>query len=569
MRTRNLVFASLLLLVALGLGLASHEDLAAQNRREGRSSSREVMESLELFGRVYEKLTRNYVDELDAQELVEKAIEGMLKDLDPHTQLLTEEVYDDLMVSTQGEFGGLGIQITIRDDYPTVITPIDDTPAFRLGIQGGDQIVEIEGESTFEWTTSQTVNALRGPKGTKVNIGIQRAGNEKIMPFTIERDIIKVESVPYAFMADEEQGIGYIRIANFSRTTAEELDRKIEALEAEGMGSLILDLRFNPGGLLQAAKEVSELFLEKGDLIVYTRGRLAQQNMSYFATSSSGKKWQDHPLVVMINGSSASASEILAGAIQDHDIGLVVGKNSFGKGSVQTVFELTPKEALKLTTARYYTPSGRSIHRDRSRDGAPLDEEELLADADVDEEDVEPVDPELPREVFKTEMGREVLGGGGIMPDIQIEPTLLSDFEIALERDATYFQFANLYLVDHPEMPIDFHVSDEMLDEFWELAGTREDLPAYFGDVELEMSRELFDENRDSIAQGIRREVVRRLYGSMAAYRVSLERDGQVWRAVDLLRENSTPEKLFRAAADWQAGQENLAEVQAPENDMN
>ena len=544
MKSRSLLCAALALL--LGMSALSPDAAQAQDeRRDSRARSRAHIESLELFGKVYERLVRNYVDELDPEELIQTAIDAMLSDLDPHSQLLREDDYDDLMVSTQGEFGGLGIQILVRDGYPTVVSPIDGTPAFRLGIRGGDQIVEIEGASTEGWKSAEAVQALRGPKGSQVSIGIKRPGRDKVMPFTITRDIIRVESVPYAFMLDEAEGIGYVRISNFARSTRDELQSKLAELEAQGMHKLVLDLRTNPGGLLQAAKDVSELFLDKGDLIVYTKGRLAQQNMNYYATSSAGKQWKARPLAVLVNGSSASASEILAGAIQDHDVGIVVGESTFGKGSVQTVFEITPTEALKLTTAKYYTPAGRSIHRDRDHDGTPIDEE------GIDLTETEPIDIELEdREVFRTDMGREVYGGGGIMPDVEVAPTLLTDFEVALERDATYFHFVNTWLIDHEEPALDFEVTDPMIEVFWSVAQTRGDLPGFFEDMELEMDQALFDENRSSIASGIRREVVRRLHGNAASYRVSLERDGQVWKVVDLLRENDSPASLFRAAEE-------------------
>lgn len=526
-----------------------------EERRDARARARATYESLELFGKVYERLTRNYVEELDPEELIDRAIEAMLDELDPHSQLLTEEVYDDLMVQTQGEFGGLGIQITVRDGYPTVVSPIDGTPAFRLGIRGGDQIVEIEGESTEGWKSSDAVKVLRGPKGTKVTIGIRRPGSDKILPFTIVRDIIKVESVPYAFMLDDDAGVGYVRISNFARTTADELEQKLDQLESEGMRSLILDLRFNPGGLLQAAKEVSELFLEKGDLIVYTKGRLAQQNMNYYATSNAGRRWKDQPLIVLVNGSSASASEILSGAIQDHDVGVIAGENTFGKGSVQTVFELSPTKALKLTTAKYYTPSGRSIHKDRDREGRLIEEEDpdLVEDEGGDVETGEP-------EVYHTDMGREVYGGGGIAPDVEIEPTLLSDFAVALERDATFFHFVDRWLIDHPSPGRDFEVTDAMIDVFREVMAGREDLPKFFEELEVDASGDLVSENLDYIEEGIRRELVRREFGNAAAYQVSIERDGQVWKAVELLRQNPTHDQLLQAVEELK--QQKVAEAE-------
>jgi carboxyl-terminal processing protease len=544
-------FLRILLLLVLATPMVGLADAPAQSGRDGRVRAKSHYENLELFGAVYEHLMRNYVDELDPEEVIEHAIDAMLEDLDPHSQLLTEEVYDDLMTSTQGEFGGLGIQIVVRDGYPTVVSPIDGTPAARLGIRGGDQIVEIEGESTEGWKSSEAVKHLRGPKGSKVNIGIRRPGREKILPFTITRDIIKVESVPYAFMLDEDAGVGYVRISNFARTTRSELDDKLSELERDGMKSLIIDLRFNPGGLLSAATDVSELFLDQGDLIVYTQGRLAQQNMSYYASGRGGRKWQHRPLVVLVNGSSASASEILAGAIQDHDLGVVAGQNTFGKGSVQTVFELGPTKALKLTTARYYTPSGRSIHRERTRDGELVDEVDSLA-----------VNHEI-EETFTTDGGRRVYGGGGIRPDLEIDPTLLSDFAVALERDALFFHFVNEWLIDHQDPGLEFAVTDEMIERLITIAEGREELPGFFEDMDLEMSRELFLEHRDYLEEGIRREMVRRTHSNADAYRVSIERDGQVQKVVDILRDNPTVEDLFRAAEEMQ--QARVAELKARE----
>lgn len=547
-------------IIAVFLAVASvgyvASDAVAQSRKDSRARARAHMENLELFGMVYERLMRNYVDELDPEEMIQVAIDAMLEELDPHSQLLTEQVYDDLMTNTQGEFGGLGIQIVVRDGYPTVVSPIDGTPAFRLGIRGGDQIVEIEGESTEGWRSSQAVEHLRGPKGSEVRIGIKRPGRELILPFTIVRDIIKVESVPHAFMLDEEEGIGYLRVTNFSRTTRREIEEKLDVLDSQGLQSLIIDLRFNPGGLLQSATDVSELFLDKGELIVYTKGRLAQQNMRYYASSTAGRRWGDRPLVVLVNGSSASASEILAGAIQDHDMGLVVGQPSFGKGSVQTVFEISPTKALKLTTAKYFTPAGRSIHRDRTRDGEIIEEEGIDL-VETTSDDVESGEPET----YETDAGRKVYGGGGITPDAEIEPTLLTDFAVVLERDATFFHFINEWLIDHEDPGLGFEVDDEMFAAFMKLTETREDLPGFFEDFELEMSSELFSENREYVTEGIQREMARRNHGNSAAYRVGIERDGQVWKVVDLLRKNKTRAELFAAAEEME--KQRLAELEA------
>ena len=556
--TRLRTVRSMLVILSLALVALPGHYANAQRAEKRPARSGEIYEKLELFAAVYERVMRNYVDDVDAEELMDAAIEGMLSTLDVHTALLEEEVYDDLMTRTQGEFGGLGIQITIRDDYPTVVTPLDDTPAFRLGIQGGDQIVEIEGESTKGWKSEDAVKKLRGPKGTQVNIGVRRLGSEKVMPFTITRDIITIESVPHSFMLSD--GIGYIKINDFAKTTASELEKHLHELEAQGMHKLVLDLRFNPGGLLTSAKEVSELFLERGDLIVYTKGRLQQQNMSYYTTGNEGKAWKSRPLIVLVNGSSASASEILAGAIQDHDVGVVLGQNSFGKGSVQTVFELSETEALKLTTARYYTPSGRSIHKERTRDGEPVEGEEAEVDAPEDEIVQDKGDPELDkREVFYTDKGREVLGGGGIMPDYEVEPTLLSDFAVAVERDATFFTFANEWLAAHSSTQKEIAVTDEMYRAFVDLAMKRPQLPEFFKDAELEFERAAFETNREYVEEGIEREIARRAFGSTAAYRVSLERDGQLLEAIEILKKVESQDELFKITE--QMRQKRLAEL--------
>ena len=458
------------------------------------------------------------------------------------------------------------------------MSPIEGTPAYLMGIQGGDQIVEIEGESTEGWRTTDAVKKLRGPKGTQVTIGIRRPGEGNVLHYTITRDIIKLDSVPYAFMIDEDAKVGYVRITNFARTTVTELRTAVDSLKTQGMKRLLIDLRFNPGGLLSSAKDVSELFLKEGQLIVYTKGRYMRNNLSYYATGKSEANWDATPLLVLVNGSSASASEILSGAIQDHDVGLIAGQNSFGKGSVQTVFDLPPDRALKLTTARYYTPSGRSIHRKRTREGKLVNEqsaevkEKEGSGEDQPGEDDGKDDPEgsgpssgaeTPSgksselqdksEVFFTDIGRKVYGGGGITPDVEIEPALLSDVEVCLERDGIFFTFATDYSISHENLPEDFKVSDEMLDEFLKKAAERENLKKYLAEFDLNWNRELMDENLDYVKEGIRRELERHFHGSMAAYEVSIQDDGQLWQAVDLLRQADSRLGLFHAAEEFNA----------------
>jgi carboxyl-terminal processing protease len=322
------------------------------------------------------------------------------------------------------------------------------------------------------------------------------------------------------------------------------------------MRGLILDLRFNPGGLLDAAQGVSELFLEKDDLVVFTKGRLRSQNRSFYSQTR-GKVYNDVPMVVMINGSSASASEIVSAAIQDHDAGLVVGQTSFGKGSVQTVFRLDEDEALKLTTARYYTPSGRSIHKDRPRreDGAPhgdMTDADQAADAPPLEPD--PAEREMNRfekEKFYTDSGRVVYGGGGITPDIEIEQDFLTDFEVAIERDGALFAYAVDYAAKHPDVGLEHRVSDEDIRDFAGFLAEREKIEEYLGVFDLALGDSLIEANSDFLKRGIRRELARRTSGPEAAYKVALEADTQLHEALELFRKAKTLPELLELAEQW------------------
>ena len=528
----------LLLTCLLPVALAEEEERVSRRQQE--------LDALEILGAVYDKIIWNYVDEVDPDAILEAGINAMLGELDPHSQYLPPVSYEDLMMSTEGEFGGLGITINVRNHYPTVISPIEGTPAYYMGIRGGDQIVEIEGQSGYDFTSRDAVKLLRGPPGSQVDIKIARPGVDEPIPFTITRDIIKVESVPYSFMIGD---IGYIRVQNFARTTADEIKESLDTLEAQQMRGLILDLRFNPGGLLEAAKQVSELFLDKGQLLVFTKGRLRSQNASFYSDPR-GRVFNEVPTVVLLNGSSASASEIVAAALQDHDSALVVGKTSFGKGSVQTVFRLNEDEALKLTTARYYTPSGRSIHKDRLRD------DEQPADDEVTDLQQDPAELEIPRhekEQFHTDMGRIVYGSGGVTPDIEIEQDLLTNFEVAVERDYALFSYAVDYAAAHEDIPEDFRVSDEMFADFKEFLVQRENIEEYLGVFELAPSDSLFDANSEFLRRGIRRELARRVHGPEAAYKVAIEADTQLHEVLALFDEARSLADLLALAEQWNA----------------
>ena len=341
----------ILLLFCLGLGLffSGQAKVAAVPRED--------YESLETFTNILAIVRKNYVDEVNTKELMTGAINGMLNSMDPHSGYLTPELYKELQMDTQGRFGGLGIEITIRNGMLTVVSPIEDTPAFRAGIKAGDQIFKIDDEFTKDMNLMQAVKKMRGLKGSKLNLSIKREGVPDLLNFSIVRDTIRVQSVRSRVL---EEGYAYIRLAQFQERSDRDLQKALEKLSSEkgGVKGLVLDLRNNPGGLLTQAVRVADLFLDSG-MIVYTDGRLESQKQKYFARKEGS--WTEFPIVVLVNGGSASASEIVAGALQDHKRAVILGTKTFGKGSVQTILPLDDNSALRLTTARYFTPKGRSI----------------------------------------------------------------------------------------------------------------------------------------------------------------------------------------------------------------
>ncbi len=321
-------------------------------------------EYLDLFTKVLHFVQTNYVEEVDTKKLIEGAIKGMLATLDPHTVYLPADQFREMQVDTSGKFGGLGIEITITDGYLTVVTPIEDTPAFIAGVEPGDKIFVIEDKvkkikkETKGMTLIEAVNLMRGEKGSKVTVHVSRKGQEKLVPIEMARDIIKVVSVKGGMI---EPDYGWLRITNFQSTTSRDLRKKIEQLTKENgkaLQGIVLDLRSNPGGLLEEAVNVSGLFLDKLPIVSTIGRNKAKKEVEY---SRGDRPYKDFKMVVLVNEASASASEIVAGALQDHKRGLVVGKQTFGKGSVQTVIDLENKSGLKLTVARYFTPNGRSI----------------------------------------------------------------------------------------------------------------------------------------------------------------------------------------------------------------
>ena len=314
-------------------------------------------ERLKVFTEVLSLIQANYVDEAKPRDLIYGGIKGMLETLDPHSSFLPPDIFKEMQVETQGSFGGLGIEITVKDRQLTVVAPIEGTPADRAGLHPGDRIVKIDGNPTKDMTLIEAVKKLRGPKGTSVTLTILREESPGPFDLTLVREVIEVKSVRAKDLGD---GIAYIRISSFQERTGKDLVKAIEQFQKNGISALVLDLRNDPGGLLNQAVQVSDLFLDKGQLIVYTEGRIKNQDLRFSAEH--GTQVPKVPMVVLVNGGSASASEIVAGALQDWKRALVLGTKTFGKGSVQTVIPLSDGSGLRLTTAKYYTPKGRSIH---------------------------------------------------------------------------------------------------------------------------------------------------------------------------------------------------------------
>jgi carboxyl-terminal processing protease len=393
-----------------------------------RGTAGNVYQQARLFDDVLGHVSAYYVDSLGETDLYQKATTGMLEELkDPYSVLLTGDDYKALTEQTSGNYAGLGIQIDVREGWITVVAPLPETPAERAGVQTGDQIIEVDGKSTEGWKNDEAVKALRGESGSKVTITVRRSGIPDPIKFALTRAQIHIRSVPPGTMFDG--GVGYISLNPVSETSAAELKQEIITLKGKGMKSMVLDLRLNPGGLLDQGVEVADLFLDAKQEIVATRGRARGSTKQFY--DDARQAWPDLPIVVLVNDGTASAAEIIAGALQDHDRAVVVGTPTFGKGLVQTLFPLGDGVALKLTTARWYTPSGRTIQRTAHDE---LDQAEQAAAEATDtiprENDPQASDSAIrSRPIFRTDAGRVVRGGGGIVPDIVVRADTLTEGE--------------------------------------------------------------------------------------------------------------------------------------------
>jgi carboxyl-terminal processing protease len=496
-------------------------------------ANQELNKRMKEYTDLLNAVTNWSADDIGSDKFVYASIDGMLRALDPHTSFLEPKEYTDMQDRQKGTFYGLGILVTKRNDQVTVITPLEGTPAARLGIRAGDVIAEVEGVSTDDLSLDEVVKRLKGPKGTTVHIKIKRIGMKEPIPLTITRAAIPTNSISNVLMLG--QGTGYVRIKDFTSTTVRELDQAIEKLEGQGMQRLVLDLRMNPGGLLDAAVGVSDMFLDKGQMIVYTKGRTPDSMQEYTAPGKHPKF--DKPVVVLVNRGSASASEIVAGAIQDHDRGLVVGETSWGKGLVQSVYTLQYGAGLALTTSKYYTPAGRNIQRDYTSvyDYYMADEAENGTEVPLSQ-----------REQFKTDTGRTVYGGGGITPDVIVKQPSLSRTTQLLEVRSAIFNYAVEYAAKHPELTKDIVVTPAIVEEFLRHASLAE--IATETDIRAALAK---PEDRKYIERALKAEIVAAKYGFDASYPYRLQGDAQVEKALEVFPE---AQKLATLAASIRSG---------------
>ena len=536
MKQRFAVLLILVVILSSLMGGLLGGDVAAKSASSNATSPNEFLTN---FTEALDVIQKTYVDKVGPDKLVYSAIKGMLRGLDPHSSFFDPKEFSRLREDQHSKYFGLGIRVRalLRDHGRHVIVepPAIGTPAERKGLRAGDVITRIEGEPIDDWTSDDVVSHLKGPRGTTVSITIERPGVRDPLQFTIERDEIPLITVPYAF--EIKPGIGYVKIDRFSESTSDELGKKLQALDGDKLSGLILDLRDNPGGLLNQAIEVSDFFLPRGDLVVSTRGRAEGSAKTYRAPNK--EKFQV-ALVVLINRHSASASEIVAGALQDHDRALIVGETSFGKGLVQSIFNLDDETGLALTTAKYYTPSGRLIQRDYS--GSNFEYLMNAADATV---------PEVTqnREIRETDNGRKVYGGGGITPDVIESIRELNRFEALLASKDVFFQYGrrltsgevpsagNFQLPVNNEIPDNVGKAPKSLPNL-EITNTiLEDFKKYLTERRVEFTEEDILNNVDFIKRKIRQEVYTSLFGLQEGFKTAIQGDSQVVKALEMIPE--------------------------------
>ena len=482
------------------------------------SNANNYIKKLKTLTQVIRLVNENYVEEVDMNDVLDGAIIGLLDKLDPHSSYLSIELLEEMQENFSGEFEGIGIEFSIIDGYITIISPIPETPSDRAGLLSGDKIVKIDGESAYKITQKDVFNKLRGPKNSKVNITIRRGGVDDF-DVALIRAKIPIHSLLASFMIDNETG--YVKINRFSHTTIDEFKDALDDLEQLGMSQLMIDLRNNPGGLMNQAVQMIDMFIDSRDKILFTKGRIRGSSRDEWSSRSVTDK--KYPVIVLINRGSASASEIVAGALQDLDRGLVVGETSFGKGSVQNLLELNDGSAIKLTIAKYYTPSGRSIQR-------PYDKgvDEYYLDLNEDNrESLDSLDNDSP--VFKTKSGRTVYGGGGITPDIFVESDMKLSKSISLfitSTDRLLFNFSEKIKNDNS---MNEYLKSNSINEFinnYKLSSNyKKDLTVILEELDDEFIKEHLNQDWNFIENRIKAQIANSIWGKSAMYQVNLKMD--------------------------------------------
>jgi carboxyl-terminal processing protease len=512
--------------------------------QQGVASDGNVYQQARLFDDVLGHVSTYYVDSIGETDLYQKATRGMLEQLkDPYSVLLTGDDYKALTEQTSGNYAGLGIQIDVRDGWITVVAPLPETPAERAGIETGDQIIEVDGKSTEGWKNDEAVKALRGDAGSKVAITIRRAGITDPLKYRLTRAQIHMRSVPPGTLFDA--GVGYISLNPVSETSAEELRQEITAMKGKGMKSLIMDLRGNPGGLLDQGVKVADLFLDSRQEIVSTRGRARGSTKEFYDEAK--QAWPDLPIIVLVNDGTASAAEIIAGALQDHDRAVVVGAPTFGKGLVQTLFPLGEGVALKLTTARWYTPSGRTIQRiaKDEEDQATQAAMAVVADTVLNAPDKASTDSALKqRPIFHTDAGRVVRGGGGIVPDLVVRPDTLTgpEREFAKALGNGFPQYRDALTSIALEAKKTHGIRSE---SFKVTPAMRQEVYTRLRSHDVDISESVFNGAGALIDEQLGYEVARYVFGRPAEFRRRAANDSQMQTAMGLLRKAQTPKELL------------------------
>ena len=503
-----------LFLVGVVLGLSAILGaIYGPSVRATTSSTDDFRSSVENFTSVLDIVQSNYAEPVDVDRAVyQGAIPGMLRMLDPHSNFFDARQYALLREDQRGKYYGVGMVVAPQDNHTIVVAPYVDAPAFKAGLRPGDVIAKVDDKSTDGLSTTEVADMLKGPKGTIVKIQVNREGWDQPLVFNVTRDEIPRHSVDIVTML--KPGIGYVRLTQFNETTDREIAEALKQLGANALDGLVLDMRNNPGGLLNEAVAVGDIFLEKNQLIVSYHGRSAPERRFYAIRGNQG---MNVPLVILVNNNSASAAEIVTGAVQDHDRGLVVGETTFGKGLVQTVTPLSENTGLALTTARYYTPSGRLIQRD-------------YKSISLYEYHYERKVPEHPTEIRQTDSGRQVTGGGGITPDIIVDAPKYTKFQDELFRERVFFpqeqgvgEFTRYFLGSKPTITHSFEVDDRVMKEFRD----------YLGKHNIRYTEPEFADNQDWIKRKIKQEVFMSNYGTQEGFKVLLEADPQVQRAIE------------------------------------